>query len=65
MNDEKPGTKFWLGNGVLALAMLLLLYMGELWEMMGVGAMVVWGLLVAAGVYLLMSEKSEPPNFPD
>lgn len=64
MNDTKPGSKFWLGNGLLALAMLLLLYMGQLWEVMGIGAMVLWGLLVAAGVYLLMGDKSEPPNFP-
>lgn len=64
MSDSKPGSKFWLGNGVLALAMLMLLNMGQLWEAMGVGAMVLWGLLVAAGVYLLMQDKSEPPNFP-
>ncbi len=57
MNDEKPTTKFWLGNGLMALAMLLLLFMGRLWEVMGAGAMVLWGVLVAAGVTLLMSDK--------
>jgi hypothetical protein len=64
MNESKPTMKFWLGNGVLGLALLLLLYMGSLWEVMGAGAMVLWGLVVAAGVYLLMSDKSEPPTFP-
>ena len=64
MNEDKPSAKFWLGNGVLAFAMLLLLFMGQLWEMLGVGAMVVWGLIVEAGVYLLMNDKSEPPTFP-
>ena len=58
MNDEKPTNKFWLGNGIMALAMLLLLFMGRLWEVMGAGAMVLWGVLVAAGVTLLMSDKS-------
>ena len=57
MNDNKPNNKFWLGNGIMALAMLLLLFMGKLWEVMGVGAMVLWGGLVVAGVYLLMTDK--------
>lgn len=64
MNDDKPTTKFWLGNGVLALALLLLLYMGKLWALMGAGAMVLWVLLVAVGVYLLMSDKGGPSNSP-
>ena len=64
MNDEKPSTKFWLGNGVLAIALLMLLVMGRLWEVMGIGAMVLWVLLVIVGVYLLMNDKSEPPTFP-
>lgn len=63
MNETKPTKQFWLGNGVLAVALLLLLYMGSLWEVMGVGAMVLWGALVAVGVYLLMNDKSGPPNF--
>jgi hypothetical protein len=64
MNESKPTMQFWLGNGILALALLLLLFMGQLWEVMGVGAMVLWGLVVAAGVYLLMNDKNEPPSFP-
>jgi hypothetical protein len=65
MNDDKPTTKFWLGNGILALALLLLLFMGQLWEAMGIGAMVLWGLVVAVGVYLLMNDKDGPSNLPD
>lgn len=60
MNDSKPSAQFWLGNGILALALLLLLFMGQLWELMGIGAMVLWGLLVAAGVYFLMQDNSGP-----
>ena len=64
MNDDKPSAKFWLGNAVLALALLLLLFMGQLWQAMGVGAMVLWGLVVAVGVYLLMNDKDGPSNLP-
>ena len=64
MNDDKPTTKFWLGNGVMALAMLMLLFMGQLWASMGVMAMVLWAVVVGVGVYLLMADKNEPPNFP-
>ncbi|MEN8169182.1 MAG: hypothetical protein ABFS08_03080 [Pseudomonadota bacterium] len=60
MNDDKPTTKFWIGNGVLALALLLLLFMGQLWEVLGAGAMVLWGAVVAVGVYLLMNDKGGP-----
>ncbi len=57
MNQENPTPRFWLGNAVLAVALLLLLFMGKLWEVMGVGAMVLWTVLVIVGVYLLMSDK--------
>jgi hypothetical protein len=64
MKDDTPTTKFWLGNGILAVALLLLLFMGKLWLLMGVGAMVLWTALVAVGVYLLMSDKGGPSNMP-
>ena len=57
MNDEKPTPKFWLGNGIMAAAMLMLLLMGRLWEIMGAGAMVLWTVMVGVGVYLLMTDK--------
>ncbi len=64
MNDSEATPKFWLGNGVLALALLMLVFMGELWEMMGLMAMVLWVAVALAGVYLLMSDKNEPPSMP-
>ena len=65
MNEPTPGPRFWLGNAVLAVALLLLLFMGKLWAIMGAGAMVLWGVLVAIGVTLLLQDKgSQPPNFP-
>ena len=57
MQQDNPTPRFWLGNAVLAVALLLLLFMGKLWEVMGVGAMVLWTVLVGIGVYLLMSDK--------
>lgn len=62
MNDDKPTLRFWLGNGVMALALLMLLSMGQLWDSMGEGALVVWIMLVAIGVYLLLGDKNRPPS---
>lgn len=64
MSDPKQSTNFWLGNGILAVALLLVLFMGSLWELMGRGAMVLWVVLVVAGVYFLMKDKNEPPKTP-
>lgn len=57
MNEPEFTKNFWLGNGILAVAMLVLLFMGRLWEVMGVSAMVLWTALVISGVYLLMKDK--------
>jgi hypothetical protein len=64
MDKEKPSAQFWLGNGVLAVALLMLLAMGRLWEVMGSGAMVLWVVVVAIGVYLLASDKGGPGATP-
>lgn len=55
--SEQPSGTFWLGNAILAVAMILLLFMGNAWESMGVGAMVVWIGMVALGVYLIMQKN--------
>ena len=65
MNKSKQSMNFWLGNGILAVALLLVLFMGRLWEVMGRGAMVLWIVLVVAGVYFLMKDKDEPPKTPE
>jgi len=57
MNEPEFTKTFWLGNGILAVAMVVLLFMGRLWEIMGVSAMVLWTALVITGVYLLMKDK--------
>ncbi len=59
-DHEKQGPYFWWGNGILALAMLLLLFMGSLWEKMGVMAMVLWVVLAGIGAYLVMKKPDTP-----
>jgi hypothetical protein len=59
MNDKEFGPNFWLGNGILAVALIMLLFMGSMWETFGPIAMVLWTAVVAFGVYLVMSK---PPK---
>ncbi len=47
-------TNFWLGNGLLALALLMLIFMGTLSEMFGFGAVIAWMGVAAAGTYFIM-----------
>lgn len=66
MNDGGHGTNFWLGNAILALALVLLLNIGALWEQMGPLAMLIWAGLAGLGAYLLMHGKGgNKPNMPD
>lgn len=58
-NESKFSMNFWLGNGILAVALLLVLFMGSLWQVMGRAAMVLWVVLVVAGVYLLMKDNDK------
>ena len=65
MNTGKRNRNFWIGNAVLALAMLLLLFMGPLSDALGIWAAVLWMVLAAVGMTLLMSDKSDEPPSPD
>lgn len=64
MNDSKQSMNFLLGNAILAVALVVVLFMGSLWEVMGRGAMVLWVGLIVAGVYLLMKDKDASPKNP-
>ncbi len=64
MNDFKHGTRFWIGNAILAVALLALFYMGPLSEVLGVWALVLWMALVGAGMYFLMTGKGNDPGMP-
>lgn len=65
MNTGKRSPNFWIGNGVLSVAMLTLFFMGPLSEALGVWAAVLWMALAAAGMALVMSDKSDEPPAPD
>lgn len=56
------GLNFWLGNAILALALLILLNIGALWEQMGMMAMVLWVGVVGVGAYFVLTAQSEGNN---
>ncbi len=57
MEDPKKSRNFWLGNALLGLALVILLFMERLWQIMGVGAMVLWVVVAAIGAYFLMKDR--------
>jgi len=61
MNAPKRPPVFWIGNGTLAVAMLMLFYMGPLSDALGIWAAVLWMVVAGVGMALLLSDKSEPP----
>ena len=65
MNTGKRSRNFWIGNGILAVAMLTLLFMGPLSEALGIWAAVLWMVLAALGMGLVMSDKTDEPPAPD
>lgn len=56
--------RFWAGNAVLVLAVLVMLNMGALSERFGLGAVALWMALVGLGFYLIMSGKEPPGSMP-
>lgn len=56
MNDSQKSARFWLANGILAVAMIMLLFMESLWAAMGNMAMVLWAGIAGAGAWLLMKK---------
>ena len=65
VNIVKHRRNFWIGNAVLALAMLMLLFMGLLSNALGVWAAVIWMVVAAVGMALVMSDKTDEPPAPD
>ncbi|MCS6785415.1 MAG: hypothetical protein NZ524_00060 [Thiobacillaceae bacterium] len=64
MQDGKHGVNFWIGNTLLAASLVSLFFLGQLWGLFGVWAMVLWMVLAGAGVYFLLTEKGSS-TFPD
>jgi hypothetical protein len=65
MRDPKQRKNFWLGNGLLAAALLTLIFLGQLYETLGAAAMVLWMALAGAGMYFVMKDKGPGTNDPD
>jgi hypothetical protein len=55
----------WLGNALLGLSLVLLIFLGSLWEIMGSLAMVLWMILAGVGMYLVTRDQGPSSNLPD
>lgn len=62
MNDKKR-LQFWIGNGLLGLSLVALVFMGNLWQYLGSSAMILWMIMAGAGMYLVTREDGS--NMPD
>ena len=60
---HSPG--FWFGNILLGLSLVMLIFLGPLWEIMGSWAMGLWMLLAGAGFYLITRDKGPTSPYPD
>ena len=65
MKMESQKIRFWAGNAVLVVALLVLFNMGALSERYGMGAVVLWMALTALGFYLILSGKEPPGSLPE
>jgi hypothetical protein len=54
-SEHKRG--FILGNILLGISLVLLLFMGSLWEYLGAWAMGLWMILAGIGMYFVMGDK--------
>mgnify|MGYP001127678379 CR=1 FL=1 len=61
MNATPDKYKFWAGNAILALDMLLLFFMQPASEALGFGAVILWMALAALGVWLIMKGRQDAP----
>ncbi|MFN3785882.1 MAG: hypothetical protein ACK4RS_03475 [Thiothrix sp.] len=54
--DPEQSRYFWIGNALLAFALLMLFFIEDLWKLLDVGALVLWMLTAAAGTYFVMKK---------
>lgn len=57
MQDSKNNPGFIVGNILLGLALLMLMFIDSLWAALGGWAMGLWMVLAGLGMYLVMTEK--------
>ncbi|MEW5788496.1 MAG: hypothetical protein AB1899_11655 [Pseudomonadota bacterium] len=65
MSRPPQPPSFWIGNALLGLSLVLLMFLGSLWESLGAGAMVLWMAVAGVGMYFLMKDKGPGSNLPD
>ena len=54
--DPEQQRNFWIGNSLLAAALLMLFFMDSLSQMLGMGAVALWMACAAAGTYFIMKK---------
>ena len=62
--EDRKRLHFILGNVILALAAVMLLFMGQMWELIGGWALILWMAMAAGGVYLVAKDKDIGPRGP-
>jgi len=65
MDNPNHTPSFWVGNALLGLSLVLLIFMGRLWEVMGALAMGLWMVVAGVGMYLITQDKGPSSNMPD
>lgn len=53
MSNPQQKPAFWIGNGLLALALAILFFLGPLSEMLGAWTLILWMGLAGVGMYLI------------
>ncbi len=65
LDQAKHTYKFWLGNLLLSLALIMLIYLGDLWATLGNWTMALWLALAGVGMYLVMQDQGPSSNMPN
>jgi hypothetical protein len=63
--QEKHRRDFWIGNVLLGVSLIMLIFLGALWEALGVWAMMLWMVLAGVGMYFVTKDKGPGSNLPD
>jgi len=63
--QEKHRRDFWIGNVLLGVSLIMLIFLGALWEALGVWAMMLSMVLAGVGMYFVTKDKGPGSNLPD
>lgn len=65
MNSPSHPISFWIGNALLGVSLVMLIFLEPIWQALGTGAMVLWMILAGVGMYLVTKDKGPGSNMPD